>query len=216
MELFGVLVWGLALGLKHALEPDHVIAVSTIAGQSKSLWRSSLAGVFWGIGHASTLLLTGILLIGLNVMLVGKWALSLEFAVGIMLVFLGSSSIVRFARGRGQAAQRPPQTASIYRKSTLIGVVHGMAGSGALVLLTMSTVKLWWEAVIYIAVFGAGTIGGMLVFSTLIGVPFALTRKSRKLSHALGIVSGGVSAVFGLYYMYNMGIKEGLFRMWLQ
>lgn len=214
--LSAVLLLGLALGLKHALEPDHIIAVSTIASQSKSLLRSSLAGVFWGIGHAGTLLLTGLLLLGLNVMLPDKWALSLEFAVGIMLLVLGLSSVMRFAGRRRAASSELPQTARLYRKSTLIGFIHGLAGSGALALLAMSTVQSAWAAAVYIAVFGIGTIAGMLVFTTAVGVPFALGGRSRIVSGGLGIFSGCLSAVFGLYYMYELGVRDGLFEMWLQ
>jgi high-affinity nickel permease len=93
-----ILAFGFALGIKHAIEPDHVIAVSTIASQSKKLSKSSLAGVFWGIGHTATLFIVGIFLIVMKGEITEKWAMSLEFLVGIMLVYLGVTTIVKFKK----------------------------------------------------------------------------------------------------------------------
>lgn len=93
MSLLLVLAIGFVLGIKHALEPDHIIAVSTIASQSKKIWKSSLAGVFWGIGHTLTLLVFGVILILLKNEIPEAWAMSLEFLVGIMLVYLGITTI---------------------------------------------------------------------------------------------------------------------------
>lgn len=84
-----ILALGFILGIKHAIEPDHVIAVSTIASQTKKLWRSALSGVFWGIGHTFTLFIVGIIVIAMKTEIPDKWAMSLEFLVGIMLVYLG-------------------------------------------------------------------------------------------------------------------------------
>ena len=95
----------------------------------------------------------------------------------------------------------------------LIGLVHGLAGSGAMILLTMSTVKNVGEAAIYILIFGAGTVIGMLFFTTLIGIPFVLSKKNRNISGTLGMMMGTISTVFGVYYMYNLGINEGLFNL---
>ena len=91
-----ILALGFILGIKHALEPDHVIAVSTIASRSKRLWSSSLAGVFWGIGHTLTLFIIGIIVILMKGQIPEKWAMSLEFLVGIMLVYLGVKTIISF------------------------------------------------------------------------------------------------------------------------
>ena len=94
VNFLSILALGFVLGIKHAIEPDHVIAVSTIASQSKKLLRSSLAGVFWGIGHTATLLIVGIILIFMKGEIPDKWAMSLEFLVGIMLVYLGVTTIL--------------------------------------------------------------------------------------------------------------------------
>src|SRR5206468_5671041 len=93
ITLFSVMTLGFLLGIRHAIEPDHVIAVSTIASQSKKLSHASLAGIYWGIGHTATLFIVGIILIIMKNDISVKWSLSLEFLVGIMLVYLGINSI---------------------------------------------------------------------------------------------------------------------------
>lgn len=231
-----ILALGFVLGIKHAIEPDHVIAVSTIASQSKKLFRSSLAGVFWGIGHTATLFIIGIILILMKGEIPEKWAMSLEFLVGIMLVYLGASTILSFknihvhqhehdgekhkhvhSHTHSDKHEHKHQHKNVsYLKSLLIGLVHGLAGSGAMVLLTMSTVKSVWEAAIYILIFGVGTIIGMLFFTTIIGIPFVFTAKKVSLNKTLTQIAGGISMVFGIFYMYNLGVTEGLFKLWIQ
>ncbi|MCY8216785.1 sulfite exporter TauE/SafE family protein [Bacillus haynesii] len=213
--LFSVLMLALILGIKHAIEPDHVIAVSTIASQSKKLWQASLAGIFWGIGHTKG-------------QISEKWSMSLEFLVGIMLVYLGVKTILSFKNSHVHTHQHKHlhthQSSGdhkhryknvTYLRSTFIGLVHGLAGSGAMVLLTISTVKSIEEAAIYILIFGAGTVIGMLFFTTIIGIPFVLSKKRGAISGTLGMATGVISAVFGVYYMYNLGINEGLFNLWI-
>ncbi|MBS4178964.1 sulfite exporter TauE/SafE family protein [Lederbergia citrea] len=232
VSLLSILFLGFVLGIKHAIEPDHVIAVSTIASQSKKLSRASLAGVFWGIGHTATLFIVGIILILMKDEIPLKWELSLEFIVGIMLVYLGITTIISFKnihrhkhdevphhylhshKHSGQHEHQHKKKVS-YTKSLLIGLVHGLAGSGAMVLLTMSTVKTVWEGAIYIVVFGMGTVVGMLFFTTIIGIPFALSAKKRSLNRPLAQLTGIISTVFGIYYMYTLGITEGLFKLWI-
>lgn len=98
--------------------------------------------------------------------------------------------------------------------SALIGFVHGLAGSAAMVILTMSTVSGIGEGSIYIIIFGAGTIIGMLCFTTLLGIPFALNGKDIVLNRIFIKMAGALSFAFGLYYIYNLGITEGLFAIW--
>jgi len=226
--LFSVLMLALILGIKHAIEPDHVIAVSTIASQSKKLWQASLAGIFWGIGHTVTLFIVGLIVIVMKGQISEKWSMSLEFLVGIMLVYLGVKTILSFKNSHVHTHQHKHlhthQSSGdhkhryknvTYLRSTFIGLVHGLAGSGAMVLLTISTVKSIEEAAIYILIFGAGTVIGMLFFTTIIGIPFVLSKKRGAISGTLGMATGVISAVFGVYYMYNLGINEGLFNLWI-
>ncbi|OCA92884.1 sulfite exporter TauE/SafE family protein [Pseudobacillus wudalianchiensis] len=217
--LFSVLALGFVLGIKHAIEPDHVIAVSTIASQSKKLWHASLAGVFWGIGHTATLFIIGIILILMKNNISDKWSMSLEFLVGVMLVYLGIVSIVSFRRKEEQSSQEDGHSHPInkrrsYSKSLVIGLIHGLAGSAAMVLLTMGTVHSVWQGALYILVFGSGTIVGMLIFTTVIGLPFVLSTKQTTINRSLTMIAGVISTVFGLYYMYNLGVTEGLFSLW--
>ena len=218
--LLSILAMGFVLGFKHAIEPDHVIAVSTIATQSKKLWRSSLAGVFWGIGHTATLFIIGIVLIAMKGEIPEKWALSLEFLVGIMLVYLGITTIRSFknihihkhehdnelhkhihSHGHsGNHGHIHQHQRVSYLRSMIIGLVHGLAGSGAMVLLTMSTVDSVWEGAIYILIFGAGTVIGMLFFTTLIGIPFVFSAKKLSLNKTLTQITGVVSTVFHLRF----------------
>ncbi|WP_257350389.1 sulfite exporter TauE/SafE family protein [Pseudalkalibacillus decolorationis] len=211
-----VLLFGFILGVKHSLEPDHIIAVSTIASKTKTLWRSSLAGVYWGIGHTVTLFIVGLVLIVLKAEVNEVFALSLEFLVGIMLVYLGVTSMFVYKKRLVEQKEYSRSPHIAYGKSFLIGIVHGLAGSAAMILLTVSTVSSVWQEAVYIIVFGAGTIVGMLFFTTLIGVPFVLSADKKRLNRLLTQVTGGISAVFGIYYMYNLGITEGLFKLWLE
>ncbi|ASS93660.1 sulfite exporter TauE/SafE family protein [Peribacillus simplex] len=210
MSLLLVLGIGFVLGIKHALEPDHIIAVSTIASQSKKIWKSSLAGVFWGIGHTLTLLVFGVILILLKNEIPEAWAMSLEFLVGIMLVYLGITTIFSWK----QTERHDHTGRATYLKSMLVGIVHGLAGSAAMVLLTISTIDEAWQGAIYIIIFGVGTCIGMLLFTTILSIPFVTSSSSKKVNRLLIRLTGVISTVFGIYYMYNLGINEELFSVW--
>lgn len=210
MSLLLVLAIGFVLGIKHALEPDHIIAVSTIASQSKKIWKSSLAGLFWGIGHTLTLLVFGVILILLKNEIPEAWTMSLEFLVGIMLVYLGITTIFSWK----QTKRHDHTGRATYLKSMLVGIVHGLAGSAAMVLLTLSTIDAAWQGAIYIIIFGVGTCIGMLLFTTILSIPFVTSSSSKKVNLLLIRLTGVVSTLFGIYYMYNLGINEELFSVW--
>ncbi|MDM5283044.1 urease accessory protein UreH [Peribacillus frigoritolerans] len=210
MSLLLVLAIGFVLGIKHALEPDHIIAVSTIASQSKKIWKSSLAGVFWGIGHTLTLLVFGVILILLKNEIPEAWTMSLEFLVGIMLVYLGITTIFSWK----QTKRHDHTGRATYLKSMLVGIVHGLAGSAAMVLLTLSTIDAAWQGAIYIIIFGVGTCIGMLLFTTILSIPFVTSSFSKKVNLLLIRLTGVISTLFGIYYMYNLGINEELFSVW--
>lgn len=217
VDFLYILAFGFVLGIKHALEPDHLIAVSTIAIRSKKLWPSALSGVFWGIGHTATLFIVGIIVILMKGEIPDIWAMSLEFLVGIMLVYLGITSILSFKNIHVHKQEHRHQHKDIsYMKSMLIGFVHGLAGSATMILLTMSTAKSALEGAIYILIFGGGTVIGMLFFTTLLGIPFVLNAKKLNINKTLIKITGGISTVFGVYYMYNLGVTEGLFKLWVQ
>lgn len=222
--LFSILSLGFILGIKHAVEPDHVIAVSTVASQSRKIWRSSLTGIFWGIGHTATLLVVGLCILLMKGEIPDVWAMSLEFLVGIMLVHFGLSAIIPFknnrhahSHGHGGVLDRPhTHKEGLYIKSLFMGFIHGLAGSAAMILLTLSTVESVWEGVLYILVFGAGTVIGMLCFTTILGIPFAIKSNGGSVNRSFSQVTGAISTLFGMYYMYNLGVTEGLFKLWIQ
>ncbi|MEH7179223.1 urease accessory protein UreH domain-containing protein [Neobacillus vireti] len=222
VTLFSVLALGFILGIRHAMEPDHMIAVTTIASQSKKLWQASLAGVFWGIGHTVTLFVIGLIFIVMKNDIPEKWSLTLEFLVGIMLVYLGIAAMLSIRKKQNHSHHHDENIINLtkvkkgtYYKSLFIGFIHGIAGSGAMVLLTMSTVDTVWQGAMYMIVFGLGTVIGMLIFTTIIGIPFILSMNRMAASKGLILTTGTISIIFGFYYMYNLGVNDGLFSLWV-
>ena len=122
MSVLTILSLGFVLGIKHSMEPDHVIAVSTIANKTKKWWHTSLIGVFWGIGHTVTLFVTGLLIIGFKINLSEKWTLTLEMLVGFMLVYLGCKA---FLTSRSDIQNRHSHKQTFF-KSACIGLIHGL------------------------------------------------------------------------------------------
>jgi ABC-type nickel/cobalt efflux system permease component RcnA len=232
LTVFGI---GFILGLRHAFDPDHFVAVSTIASRTGNLVKAAASGLYWGIGHTLTLFIVGMLFISFKATVPETLALSMEMVVGIMLVILGWTTFRNFQKKKihvhvHQHEEGEPHThfhsheetarhdhthvKKLGQKSLIVGMIHGLAGSGALVLLTMSSLHTVTEAAIYIVVFGVGTIIGMLLFATLIGLPFVLLSKySVHLEKKLGMLAGIVSIVFGVYFMYEIAFVEGLFSL---
>ena len=229
-----VLGLGFVLGLKHALDPDHMVAVSTIVSESKSVKRSSLVGMFWGVGHTMSLLCAGIVVIALKVQISERVALWMEFAVALMLIFLGLKAMMKSLRGwklhrhrhthdgsthahlhlhreGDEQAHRHRHLIGVGARPFFVGMVHGMAGSAALTLLVLATIPSALAGLIYIAVFGLGSVGGMLIMSSLISLPFVLTRKRfNVLSEGLQVAVGLFSLGFGLFLTWQYSVQEHL------
>ena len=232
--LIGLLGLGLILGLRHALDPDHIAAVSTIVSESRSVRRSSLIGTCWGLGHTMSLLIAGVLVIALKIQISDRAALWMEFAVALMLILLGLKAILRSLRGwrihvhRHTHDGRSHSHMHLHRPSEehahqhrhlirsgarpfLVGMVHGMAGSAALMILVLATIPSAVAGLIYIAVFGLGSVGGMLIMSSLISLPFILTRKRfNVLSQGLQVAVGLFSLSFGLFLTWQYSVQEHL------
>ena len=230
--LIGVLGLGLILGLRHALDPDHIAAVSTIVSESRSVRRSSLIGTFWGLGHTMSLLIAGVLVIALKVQISDRVALWMEFAVALMLILLGLKAMVKSFRGWKLHRHRHTHDGSTHTHLHLhrdgdqhahrhlirsgarpffVGLVHGMAGSAALMILVLATIPSAIAGLVYIAVFGLGSVGGMLIMSSLISLPFIFTQKRFKvLSAGLQVAAGLFSLSFGLFLMWQYGVQEHL------
>lgn len=211
---------GFILGLKHAIEADHVAAVSAIVSEYKNLFKSSLVGVLWGAGHTVSLLLAGLLVILLKVEIPERTALALEFGVAIMLVVLGVNSIYKLLNDRRSfSSDELSDITSSKKKSVfssrpiVVGMIHGLAGSAALMVLVVGTTKSALVGLAYIVIFGIGSIGGMLLMSILISLPIHFTtNRFTQVNLAVRALAGLFSFGCGLFMAYEIGFVEGLFR----
>jgi ABC-type nickel/cobalt efflux system permease component RcnA len=251
IESLTILALGFTLGLKHALDADHLVAVATIVSERKKILSSSLVGALWGIGHTASLLLVGLIMVVFEVQVPQRVGLILEFGVAAMLIFLGVTVLWRVAKGEvlhlhmhehhgrkhvhphihptrvphehaaepshhenrseGFVARVFDRTA-VNARPLLVGVVHGLAGSAALMLIVLSTITSQTLALLYIIVFGVGSIGGMMVMSALIGIPFVLAAtKSFFLQRAVRVAAGLASVAFGLFLWWEIGAAGNFF-----
>ncbi len=238
--IWAILSLGFFLGLKHALDADHLIAVSTIVSQTKDWKQASKAGIIWGLGHTSALLFLGIFVIAFQYQVPEKLALLLEFLVGIMLVYLGVALIFKIYQRASfhfhehthdgyrhvhphfhtekEIHQHDAENKNDWHhdpkfrgRSLFIGLVHGFAGSAALMLMVLATIssKLW--DVLYIVVFGVGSVGGMMFMSALLSVPFLVAHKRyEKWFNYVQMTAAIVSIIFGCVLMYEIGFVEGI------
>jgi len=236
LSIVSLLALGFVLGLKHAVDADHLAAVSTMASERRSLFGSSLIGALWGLGHTISLMLAGLLVIVLHFEITDKMKQSLEFGVGLMLVVLGVNALRKLARGghvhvhvhehgghahahphiHDRKAKEEPHThhgLNLGARPLLVGLVHGLAGSAALMLLVLTTISSPLVGLIYIAVFGIGSIGGMMIMSLLFALParFTVNRFART-NLALRGLAGLFSLGFGLVMIYQIGFVDHLIR----
>jgi sulfite exporter TauE/SafE len=236
LSLVSLLAFGFVIGLKHAVDADHLAAVSTMASERRSLLSSSLIGALWGVGHTFSLMIAGIVVIVLHVQISETVKQSLEFCVGLMLVGLGVNALRKLAKGGrihihvhehgGQVHAHPHVHESAPREEPhthhglrfgarplLIGMVHGLAGSAALMLLVLTTISSSLVGFLYISVFGAGSIGGMMIMSTLFALPARLTvQRFARANFALRCLAGIFSLSFGLFMIYEIGFVDHLIR----
>ncbi len=228
-SITAALTLGFVLGLRHALDPDHLVAVSTIVSEHKTVARSSLAGIFWGLGHTSALLaISGVILL-LRTSIPEHASLWMELPVALMLIVLGFNALWRTLRERGWQVHthvhrheegEPHSHIHLHardehkhrhhlfrlgRRPFLVGLVHGVAGSAAITLAVVATIPSIALGLIYIAIFGIGSIGGMLLMSAMIGLPFALTaRRFAILNRGIRLVAGLFSVLFGLWLAWGL------------
>jgi ABC-type nickel/cobalt efflux system permease component RcnA len=228
-----VLFLGFLIGLRHALEADHVAAVASLVSAEKSFARIVAHGVVWGIGHSATLLAVGGTVVLVGVAMPERLANWLEFAVGVMLIGLGGWVLVRLARDRihfhahrhadgvlhlhahSHAGEDAPHDAARHDhghppglpwRSFLVGVMHGMAGSAALLLLTAASFTSAPLGLLYIALFGIGSVVGMAALSAVIAVPMRYSAKALGWGrHALQATIGGVTVTLGAAIVYEFG-----------
>jgi ABC-type nickel/cobalt efflux system permease component RcnA len=216
--MLSVLALGLLLGLQHALDVDHLAAVASLSSRGRGLRDAARQGAAWGVGHAVTLLLVGgsVLLIGNTVG--PQIALLLEATVGLMLIILGGDVLLQFRRRRvhfhvhshgdgrhvhahshrpGEDHGRDPhQHRHEHRpplRALIVGMVHGMAGSAALIVLALGSAQSIWHGMAYIALFGFGSIVGMTALATIIALPLSWSARGLTWAH------NGLTAAFGLF-----------------
>lgn len=202
MTVLPALALGFALGLRHALDADHIAAVSTISSGARSTWRAALLGASWGVGHSISVLLVGGALVILRLPMPVRMALALEFLVAIMLVWLGARSLIHRRQHAEVRATRP----------LLIGVVHGLAGSAVLALLVLGSASTALAAAFYLLCFSVGTIGGMAVVTTAITMPARIhPARGAAFERMLRVAAGIASIGIGLALAHRVGIRDGLF-----
>ena len=239
VSLMSILFLGFFLGMRHALDPDHVIAITTIVSRQKATIRAALIGVLWGIGHTFTILVVGAAIILFNLAIPARLGLSMELAVGAMLILLGIlnlTGVLQWAHNRytghdhsnpdelitrvEDPAPNPGPVGSAVRalglynilRPLFVGIVHGLAGSAAVALLVMTTIKDPRWALAYLLIFGFGTIAGMMIITAAISTPFVHTaRKFSNWNRRMAVASGLLSLGFGLFVSYQIGFVDGLF-----
>jgi ABC-type nickel/cobalt efflux system permease component RcnA len=254
-----ILAVGFFLGMRHATDPDHVIAVTTIVSNQRNSMRAALIGAFWGVGHTVTIFVVGAGIILFNLVIPVRVGLSMEFSVAVMLIILGLMNVAGFLRSipagsvdsddgermvhshlhsHGDYTHNHPHThqpkphphghdhtplavmdralgrISLYQylRPFVVGVVHGLAGSAAVALLVLTTIRNVHWAIAYLLIFGVGTIAGMMLITMSIASAFTMVGKGRRtFSRRLALGSGLLSLGFGLFVAYQICFVSGLF-----
>lgn len=229
-----ILILGLLLGLKHAFDSDHLIAVSTIVTRERSPWRSLWIGLSWGVGHTMTLLAVGVFVLGLQMQIPPPLGLSLECLVGVVLFGLGLATLYDYWKKRLHAhshlhegsrhshfhihadslAHQHQHPVRLGLKPMLIGMVHGLAGSAALMLLVLTTIPSPALGLFYIGIFGCGSVIGMGLVSVVMGIFFSLaTERLQTFDQSLRLAVGALSTAFGAWMIVEIGFIQGLFLL---
>jgi high-affinity nickel permease len=258
ITLISIIVLGFFLGMRHATDPDHVIAVTTIVSRQRSVRHAAVIGALWGVGHTITIVLVGSAIILFGVVIPPRLGLTMELGVGLMLILLGILNLSGFTRWitemftpsadalhahvhphvhgdyihthahghepekHGHAEEATPVgwmdrifgQLGLYQavRPLLVGLVHGLAGSAAVALLVLTTIRDPYGAIAYLLVFGIGTIAGMMIITTAIALPFKYSQQRfARFNRALQVVSGVISLAFGIFIVYKMGYVSGMF-----
>src|SRR5215469_10702464 len=253
ISLLSILALGFFLGMRHATDPDHVIAVSTIVSRQRNIKKSALIGIFWGLGHTVTIFVVGAAIILFGLVIPPRLGLSMELSVGLMLVLLGAMNVVAFVRSMPEqtndnskvvhshyhshsdyihthahshepehhthASDQTPLAwldrtlgkSGLYQplRPLVIGIVHGLAGSAAVALLVLATIRNPYWAMAYLLLFGVGTIAGMMLITLSIASAIHVLGNNARFSRHLGLVSGLISLIFGLVVAYQILFLHG-------
>ena len=234
--MFSVMFLGFLIGMQHAMEADHVAAVASLATHSRSMGQTARQGAAWGAGHAFTLFLFGGLVLVMDTLVPERFAQGLELAVGFMLVLLGFDVLRRLVRDRihfhqhqhgstihfhahshttGTAHADDPHKhehpEAFPVRALVVGMMHGMAGSAALIILALNSVSSISQGILYIALFGVGSVLGMALLAVVISLPLRYSPRGFSWVHnglkaAVGIVTIGLGGVL----IYQLGFVNGL------
>ena len=225
MSWVGLGVFGFLLGMRHALEADHVAAVASLTDRNTSFAQAARLGAAWGLGHTLTLLVFGTVVLAADTLVSERLAWALELGVGLMLVGLGADVLRRLVRSKvhfhvhrhddgtthfhahsheDEDAHRHDH-GGLPKRAIFVGSMHGMAGSAALVLLTVSRAPSLLGGLLYIGIFGLGSILGMALLSTAIAVPLRYSARTFTwMGNGLqGAIGAGTIAI-GLALIYSL------------
>ncbi|HEX2451574.1 MAG TPA: hypothetical protein VHJ69_10545 [Gemmatimonadales bacterium] len=251
-----VLALGFFLGMRHATDADHVIAVTTIVSRQRHAGSAAAIGAAWGVGHTLTILVVGGGIILFGWVIPERVGLSLELAVGVMLVVLGVANLRDLARFVQRPASDAPAHATVHShahqhgdyihthphahepeshphapernpvtwldrhlgevplyglfRPMIVGVVHGLAGSAAVALLVLAAIGDPAWAILYLVLFGIGTIAGMMIVTAAIAMPVRHAA-SGAFAGGLRVAAGLVSVGFGCFLAYHTAVVQGLF-----
>ncbi|HEV3058727.1 MAG TPA: hypothetical protein VNY84_02795 [Acidimicrobiales bacterium] len=219
VSALSTIILGFLLGMRHATDPDHVVAVATIVSREQKLAPAAWIGALWGAGHTVTIAVVGGAIILFNWAVPARVGLLMELAVGVMLVVLGLYNLRGLTRltrltgltGGGQVVARF-RSGQIVRPF-FVGIVHGLAGSAAVALVVLTTIRRPLWGVAYLLVFGVGTVAGMALVTTAIAAPIAYSTRRFEIHHRskLQLATGMLSVAFGLFLVYKIGYVDGLF-----
>lgn len=211
---------GALFGMRHALEPDHLTAVSTLVTGERSSLRAAMLGASWGLGHTLSLVVVGAALVLMRAGMPPRMADLFELCVAVMLVVLGIRAIALAVRQgpvgpththhHGHVVHKHAGAAphvhvgrwTLARRPLLVGAVHGLAGSGALTALVLATLTSTAARITYMTLFGLGSTIGMAILSGLLGWPIARITANRTATRALSVAIGCVSITFGIFWGY--------------
>lgn len=206
--------------MRHALEPDHLAAVTTLVTEERSSYKAALLGACWGLGHTLALVLVGAVLVLLRAEMPPHVAELFEFFVALMLIALGLRAIAQATRQGSTGPVRAHRhgvvvhahgasaphvhigTWTLARRPLIVGAVHGLAGSGALTALVLATLPTTAAQLTYVGLFGLGSTLGMAALSGLLGWPLARLGTNQRLSRTVSLVVGCASTLLGIAWGY--------------
>ncbi len=193
------LLWGLVLGVRHAADADHMAVMATIVAERASLRQALRSALLWGLGHSFTFLAVGMAIVLFGVRIPKPFELVVDFFVGASLFLLGADQLHRLLR-RHDGPRKKGRDA----RPLALGSIHGLAGSAAIALLALATIRSDSAALLYLVLFGVGTVLGMLAVTLLLAWSFKASTLLASLHRSLVIGSGIVSTGLGVLMLARL------------